>query len=30
VVLGDTWMKGVLVVFDLEENEIRVASRLNY
>ena len=26
-VLGDSWLKGVLVVFDLGENEIRVVGR---
>jgi hypothetical protein len=30
VVLGDTWLKNVLVVFDLGATEIRVAGRENY
>lgn len=28
--LGDSWMKNVLVVFDLKDNEIRIAARENY
>lgn len=30
LVLGDTWLKNVLVVFNLEANEIKVAERENY
>lgn len=29
-VLGDSWLKNVLVVFDLGENKVRVASRGTY
>lgn len=29
-VLGDSWLKNVLVVFDLGRNRVRVASRLTY
>jgi hypothetical protein len=30
LVLGDTWLKNVLVVFDVGRNEVRVAGRENY
>ncbi|KAH7397354.1 aspartic peptidase domain-containing protein, partial [Pyrenochaeta sp. MPI-SDFR-AT-0127] len=30
LVLGDSWLKNVLVVFDLEDHEIRIAARENY
>lgn len=30
LVLGDAWLKNVLVVFDLERNEARIAAREVY